>query len=218
MVAVRRDFRAGGALLLMAAGAPRAGKAKGGPRAAPTGAAGAGGCRDREARGRPGVPDRARCGDRSEDGQRAHACRRSTDAGALRRRANGVPGALLAEIDPRPFQAQLLLAEGQQERDRALLENARRDLERYQVLASQDSIARQQYETQRSLVRQYEGVVFRIRPDRHREAADHLRAHLVTVHRARRSSPVDPGNIVQTSDTGGIVTLTQVVPISVVFT
>ena len=125
----------------------------------------------------------------------------------------------MAEIDPRPFQAQLLLAEGQQERDRALLENARRDLERYQVLASQDSIARQQYETQRSLVHQYEGVVLS-------DQAQIDTAKLQITY-ARISSPftgrvglrlVDPGNIVHTSDTGGIVTLTQVVPISVVFT
>jgi len=68
-------------------------------------------------------------------------------------------GQLLAEIDPRAFQVQLAQAEGQLARDRALLENARLDLERYRTLFQQDSIAKQQVDTQASLVRQYEGAV-----------------------------------------------------------
>src|SRR5205823_457209 len=68
-------------------------------------------------------------------------------------------GELLAEIDPRPFQAQLTQFEGQLARDEALLENARVDLERYQVLWPQNSIQKQQLDTQLSLVRQYEGTV-----------------------------------------------------------
>jgi len=59
-------------------------------------------------------------------------------------------GQVLAEIDPRPFQVQLLQAEGQMARDRALLENARLDLERYRTLFAQDSIAKQQVDTSRS--------------------------------------------------------------------
>src|SRR5713101_4258174 len=68
-------------------------------------------------------------------------------------------GDLLAEIDPRPFEVQLTQAEGQLARDQALLENSRLDLQRYQVLWSQDSIPRQQLDTQASLVRQYEGAI-----------------------------------------------------------
>ena len=68
-------------------------------------------------------------------------------------------GDLLAEIDPRPFQVQLTQAEGQLARDHALLANAKLDHERYRTLYDQDSIAKQQVDTQASLVRQYEGAV-----------------------------------------------------------
>src|SRR5437762_3924970 len=68
-------------------------------------------------------------------------------------------GQLLAEIDPRAFRVQLEQAQGQLARDRALLENARLDLERYKTLFQQDSIAKQQVDTQASLVRQYEGAL-----------------------------------------------------------
>src|SRR5215813_4278318 len=67
-------------------------------------------------------------------------------------------GELLAEIDPRPFNVQLTQAEGQMAKDRALLENARIDLDRYRTLLKQDSIAEQQVASQESLVRQYEGT------------------------------------------------------------
>src|SRR4029079_12367550 len=68
-------------------------------------------------------------------------------------------GDLLAEIDPRTAQVQLATAEGQLARDQALLTNARVDLDRYQTLFKQDSIARQQLDTQEALVRQYEATV-----------------------------------------------------------
>jgi multidrug efflux system membrane fusion protein len=68
-------------------------------------------------------------------------------------------GQLLVEIDPRPYQAQLTQAQGQMIRDQALLRNAKIDLQRYKVLSGQDSIAEQQYATQKSLVRQLEGTV-----------------------------------------------------------
>src|SRR5213079_2247793 len=68
-------------------------------------------------------------------------------------------GELLAEVDPRPFQVQLAQAEGQLIKDQALLANARIDLERYRTLFEQDSIAKQQVDTQAALVRQYEGTV-----------------------------------------------------------
>src|SRR4029077_3674438 len=68
-------------------------------------------------------------------------------------------GQLLAEIDPRPFQVQLTQAMGQLAKDQAQLANARADVERYRTLLAQDSIAKQQVDTQEALVRQYEGVV-----------------------------------------------------------
>jgi multidrug efflux system membrane fusion protein len=128
-------------------------------------------------------------------------------------------GQLLAEIDPRPFQVQLQQAEGQLARDRALLENARLDLERYNTLFQQDSIAKQQVDTQASLVRQYEGAV---RMDA--SQVDNARLQLAY---ARITAPVsgrlglrqvDPGNIVHAGDQNGIVVITQLQPISVLFT
>src|SRR5262249_29886604 len=68
-------------------------------------------------------------------------------------------GQVLAEIDPRPYQAALLQAQGQLARDQAQLENARVDLQRYETLVAQDSIAKQQADTQRALVHQDEGIV-----------------------------------------------------------
>ena len=68
-------------------------------------------------------------------------------------------GDLLAEIDPRPFQVQLGQAQGQMAKDQALLKNAQVDLERYRTLLSQDSISKQQVDTQEALVRQYEGTI-----------------------------------------------------------
>ena len=128
-------------------------------------------------------------------------------------------GQLLAEIDARPFQVQLQQAEGQLARDRALLENARIDLERYQTLFQQDSIARQQVDTQASLVRQYDGA---IRMDV--SQVDNARLQLTY---SRISAPisgrvglrlVDPGNIVHSGDQNGIVVITQLEPISVLYT
>ena len=68
-------------------------------------------------------------------------------------------GDLLAKIDPRPFEVQLTLANGQLARDQALLDNALADLERYKTLLAQDSIARQVVDTQESLVRQHKGAI-----------------------------------------------------------
>jgi membrane fusion protein, multidrug efflux system len=128
-------------------------------------------------------------------------------------------GDLLAEIDPRPFQAQLTQYEGQLARDKALLDNAKIDLQRYQLLWTQDSIQKQQVDTQASLVRQYEGVV--------KTDQGLIESTKVQLIYCRITAPisgrvglrlVDPGNIVQTSDTTGIVVLTQLQPIAVVFT
>jgi multidrug efflux system membrane fusion protein len=127
-------------------------------------------------------------------------------------------GDLLAEVDPRPFQVQLIQAEGQMARDLSLLNNARLDLQRYQLLAEQDSIAKQQRDTQEALVRQYEGTV---KTDQGQ--IDNAKLQLVY---SRITAPaggrvglrlVDPGNIVHATDTNGLVVITQLQPISVVF-
>ncbi len=128
-------------------------------------------------------------------------------------------GELLAEIDPRPYQAQLSQYEGQLARDQALLENARLDLQRYEVLSEQDSIAKQTLDTQRSLVRQYEGTV-----KNDQGLIDAVKLQLaytrITAPVSGRVglSLVDPGNFVQTSDATGLVVITQLQPITVVFT
>jgi multidrug efflux system membrane fusion protein len=128
-------------------------------------------------------------------------------------------GDLLAEIDPRPFQAQLMQAEGQLLRDEALLKNAQIDLERYQTLLEQDSIAAQQTATQEALVRQYRGTV---ETDRGLIADAKLRLTYTRIKAPFTGRLglrlVDKGNIIQASDVDGLVVLTQIQPITVVFT
>lgn len=128
-------------------------------------------------------------------------------------------GQVLAEIDPRAFEVQLTQAQGQMARDQALLVNARADLERYRTLFQQDSIAKQQLDTQQSLVRQYEGS---IKADQ--GLVDNAKLQLSY---ARVTAPisgriglrqVDTGNIVHASDTTGLVVITQLQPITVLFT
>jgi len=131
---------------------------------------------------------------------------------------NVTKGALLAVIDPRPFQVQLTQAEGQMARDREQLNNARMDLERYRTLWKQDSIPRQQLDTQEALVRQFEGAV---RVDQGQ--IDNARLQLIY---SRVTAPiggrvglrqVDAGNIVHANDQTGLVVITQLQPITVVF-
>jgi multidrug efflux system membrane fusion protein len=128
-------------------------------------------------------------------------------------------GDLLAEIDPRPFEAQLTQFEGQLERDQALLDNARVDLKRFQVLVKTDAVPRQQLDTQDSLVHQLEGTV--------KNDQGQIDATKVNLVYCRITSPiagrvglrlVDPGNIVHATDTGGLIIITQLQPITVIFT
>ncbi|KVE88979.1 RND transporter MFP subunit [Burkholderia cepacia] len=128
-------------------------------------------------------------------------------------------GDVLAQIDPRPYQVALENAEGTHARDAALLATARLDLKRYQTLLSQDSIASQTVDTQASLVKQYEGAV---KSDQ--AAIDSAKLNLTY---ARITAPVsgrvglrqvDPGNYVTPGDTNGIVVITQLQPMSVIFT
>jgi multidrug efflux system membrane fusion protein len=125
---------------------------------------------------------------------------------------------LLATIDPRPYQAQLLQAEGQLVRDQALLKDSQIDLERYRVLWKQDSIPKQQLDTQEYLVHQYEGAV-----KMDQGLVDNARVQVVYT---RITAPisgrvglrlVDPGNIVHAADTNGLLVITQLQPITVIF-
>jgi membrane fusion protein, multidrug efflux system len=127
-------------------------------------------------------------------------------------------GKLLAEIDPRPFQALLTQAEGQLMRDRAQLENARLDLRRYQTLVEQDSTSKQQYDTQKSLVDQMEGVV-RVDQGQIETARLQLIYSRITAPIAGRVGlrQVDPGNIIHATDTNGLVVIAQLKPIAVIF-
>lgn len=131
---------------------------------------------------------------------------------------NVTKGSLLATIDQRPFQVQLGQAEGQMARDREQLNNARADLERYRTLWKQDSIPRQQLETQEALVRQYEGAV-KIDQGQIDSAKLQLTYSRITAPISGRIGLrlVDPGNMVRASDAGGLLTITQVQPIAVVF-
>ncbi len=128
-------------------------------------------------------------------------------------------GDVLAQIDPKPLQVALSQVEGQFARDQAQLNNARLDLERYRTLLAQDSIAKQQLDAQESLVRQFEGTV---KVDQ--AQVDNARLQLgytkVTAPISGRLGlrQVDTGNIIRSSDAAGLVVITQVDPITVVFT
>jgi multidrug efflux system membrane fusion protein len=128
-------------------------------------------------------------------------------------------GDVLAEIDPRPYRAQLAQAEGQMARDQALLANARIDVERYRGLYAQDSIAKQQVDTQEALVRQYEGTV-KFDQGQIDNAKLQLVYSTITAPIGGRLGLrlVDPGNIVRASDANGLVVITQLQPIAAVFT
>jgi multidrug efflux system membrane fusion protein len=128
-------------------------------------------------------------------------------------------GDVLAEIDPRPYQVQLEQAEGQLNKDKATLDNARIDLQRYQTLWSQKAIPQQQLATQEATVIQDEGA---LKSDQ--AQIDSAKLNLVY---SKITSPitgviglrlVDPGNIVHATDTNGLLVITQVQPISVIFT
>jgi len=127
-------------------------------------------------------------------------------------------GDLLVQIDPRPFQAALDQATGQLLRDQALLKEAQVDLTRYQTLAAQNSIARQQAEDQVYVVQQDEGTV------KIDEAM--VNTARINLGYCRIVAPfngyiglrlIDPGNIVQANATSGIAMITQLQPITVIF-
>ena len=128
-------------------------------------------------------------------------------------------GDLLAEIDPRPFEVQLMQAQGQLARDQASLDNARIDLQRYEELVPHNAVPEQQVATQKALVAQFEGAV---KSDEGQVASAKL-----NLTYCRITAPVtgrvglrlvDPGNIVHAADANGLLVITQMQPISVIFT
>lgn len=127
-------------------------------------------------------------------------------------------GDLLAQIDPRPYQALLIQYEGQLERDQALLDNANVDLKRYKTLWRQDSVSQQTLATQQALVKQYEGTV--------KLDEGLIQGVKVNLIYCQITSPVtgriglrlvDPGNFVQTTDTTGLAIITTLQPTTVIF-
>ena len=128
-------------------------------------------------------------------------------------------GDFLAQIDPRPYQAALEQAEGQLARDLGLLDQARMDLTRYQTLAKTNAVPRQQYEDQIYLVKQDEGTVKMDQAQVDTQKLNLTYCHIVSPVEGRIGLRlVDPGNYVQTSDANGVVVITQLQPITVVFT
>ncbi len=129
------------------------------------------------------------------------------------------PGDVLAQIDPVPFQVALEQVEGQLARDAAQLNNARLDLDRYRTLLKQDSIAEQQVDQQASQVKQLEGTV-----KLDQALVDNAKLQLSYTHITAPIGGrlglriVDAGNMVHGSDTAGIAVITQVQPITVLYT
>jgi multidrug efflux system membrane fusion protein len=128
-------------------------------------------------------------------------------------------GDFLAQIDPRPYEYLKEQYEGQLAHDQGLLAQAQMDQKRYETLAQQNSIARQQAEDQVFIVQQYAGSV--------KQDQGLVDAQALNIAYCRIVSPitgrvglrlVDPGNYVQTTNTGGIAVITQLQPITVVFT
>jgi multidrug efflux system membrane fusion protein len=125
---------------------------------------------------------------------------------------------LLVEIDPRPFQVQLEQADATKARDVALLQNALIDQARYKILNAQEAIPKQQFDTQIATVQQYEATV-------KSDQANIDNAKLQLVY-SKITSPltgriglrlVDQGNIIHATDTNGLVVITQLQPIAVLF-
>ena len=127
-------------------------------------------------------------------------------------------GELLATIDPRQFEMALMQASGQRQRDEAQLDSARVTLQRFKTLLEQDSIARQEVDSQAALVKQLEGTVT---IDKAAEGTARLNLGytrvLAPVSGRVGLRTVDVGNVVSSSDAAGIALITQIAPIDVVF-
>ncbi|MBX9696675.1 MAG: efflux RND transporter periplasmic adaptor subunit [Alphaproteobacteria bacterium] len=127
-------------------------------------------------------------------------------------------GDRLIEIESAPFKAQLMQYEGQLERDLALLHTAKLDLKRYETLLSHDAISNQVYETQKSLVKQYEGVV---QSDKALVASARINYNYCFIDAPASGKiglrHVDAGNFIRAQDTSGFAVINTLDPIAVVF-
>jgi multidrug efflux system membrane fusion protein len=127
-------------------------------------------------------------------------------------------GDFLAQIDPRPYQVSLEQAQGLLAHDQGLLLQAQTNLKRYQTLGRQDSIAQQQVDDQRFLVAQYTGSVQSDQAQVDSAKLNLTYCHIVSpIDGQVGLRQVDPGNYVQTSDANGVVVITLMQPISVIF-
>ena len=128
-------------------------------------------------------------------------------------------GSALIDIDPRPFQATLLQAQGTLERDENLLAQAKMDLERYREAWARNAIAKQTLDDQEKLVLQTEGTV---KTDQGTVQFDQVQldfCHITAPFTGRVGLRlVDPGNVVQSAGTVTLAVITQIEPITVVFT
>jgi multidrug efflux system membrane fusion protein len=128
-------------------------------------------------------------------------------------------GDLLAQIDPRPYEALLRQAEADKARDEALLANAKLDLERFSTLVARDFATRQSVDTQKALVAQYQAAI-----QRDQATIDNAKVQLgyTTIKSPLNGRTgvrlIDQGNIVHANDAGGLVVITQLDPIAVIFT
>jgi membrane fusion protein, multidrug efflux system len=128
-------------------------------------------------------------------------------------------GDFIAQIDPRPYEAALAQAQGQLAKDTALLSQAQGDFARFQQLAKQDSIAQQQVADQAALVAQDKAAITTDQAMVKTAELNVAYTHIVSPVTGRVGLRlVDPGNYLQPSDANGIVVITQIDPISVVFT
>ena len=125
----------------------------------------------------------------------------------------------LAEIDSRPYELAQQQAQGQLMRDQALLDDARLDLERYKTLQATNAIPKQQYDTQASLVQQLQGTVLADQAQIDTDKLNIAYCHIVAPGDGRVGlRQVDQGNYVTPTDANGIVLITLLQPISVIFT
>ncbi len=128
-------------------------------------------------------------------------------------------GDFLAQIDPRPYQVALEQAQGQLAKDEASLADARLDLARYEKLVAQKAIASQTLDTQRATVAQDQGTVQTDQAQVDAQKLNLVYCHIIAPVAGRVGlRQVDPGNYIQTSSTTGIVVITELQPISVIFT
>jgi multidrug efflux system membrane fusion protein len=128
-------------------------------------------------------------------------------------------GDFLAQIDPRPYEVALEQAQGTLAKDQASLADAELDLARYTKLVAQNSLASQQLDTQRALVQQDKGQVITDQAAVDTQKLNLVYCHIIAPVGGRVGlRQVDPGNYIQTSTASGIVVITQLQPISVIFT